>query len=96
MQKWLHDNDILMYLTHKSIVAERFIRTLKDRMYKRITTNDSKFYLSYLNKLVDQYNNTYHCSIGKRSIDADYSDFIEENEWSYKASKFKVGDSKCY
>ena len=30
-----------------------------------MTANDSKFYISYLNKLVDQYNNTYHHSIGK-------------------------------
>ena len=38
MQKWLGDNDILMYLTHnegKSVVVERFIRTLKDKIYKK-------------------------------------------------------------
>ena len=35
--------------------------------------NDSKSYLSYLNKLVDQYNNTYHHSINKKPIHADYS-----------------------
>ena len=48
-----------MYLTHnegKSVVAERFIRTLK-----------SKSYLSYLNKLMDEYNNTYHHSIDKKT-----------------------------
>ena len=68
MQKWLDDNDILMYSTHnegKSVVAERFIRTLKGRIYKKMTVNDSKSCLGYLNKLVDKYNNTYHCSIGK-------------------------------
>ena len=34
---------------------------------------DSKFYLLYLNKLVDQYNNTYHHSINKKPINTDYS-----------------------
>ena len=38
--------------------------------------NDSKFYLSYLNKLEDQYNNTYH-SINKKPINADYSGLTE-------------------
>ena len=36
MQKWLDDNDILMYSTHneaKSVVAERFIRTLKRKSH---------------------------------------------------------------
>ena len=55
MQKWLDDNNILMYLTHnedKSVVAERFIRTLKCKIYKKMTSNDKKSYPSYLNKLV--------------------------------------------
>ena len=36
-----------------------------NKVYKGMTTNDSKFYLPYLSKLVDQYNNTYHHSINK-------------------------------
>ena len=57
-----------------------------------MTANDSKSYLGYLNKLVDQYNNTYHCSIGKKPIDVDYSALNEDTESSHKAPKFKVGD----
>ena len=57
-----------------------------------MTANDSKSYLGYLNKLVDQYNNTYHCSIGKKPIDVDYSALNEDIESSHKAPKFKVGD----
>ena len=38
-----------------------------------MTTNDSKSYLSYLNKLLDQYNNTYHRSINKKPFNVDYS-----------------------
>ena len=43
-----------------------------------MTANDSKFYLSYMNKLVDQYNNTYHYSIGKKYINVDYSALTEK------------------
>ena len=63
MQEWLYNIDILMYSTYKegkSVITERFIKTLKAKMYKKMTANDSKSYFSYLNKLVDQYNNTYH------------------------------------
>ena len=88
VQKWLDDNDILMYSTHndgKFVVVERFIKTLKGKISKGMTANDSKSYLSYLNKSVDQYNNTYHCSTGKNPIDVDYSDLTEETELSFKA-----------
>ena len=46
-----------MYLTHnegKSVIAEGFITTLKAKIYKKMTANDSKSYFSYLDKLVDQ------------------------------------------
>ena len=37
-----------------------------------MTANDSKSDVSYLNKLEEQYNNTYHYSINKNSINDDY------------------------
>ena len=43
-------------------------------------TNDSKSYLLHLNKLIDQYNNTFHHSISKKPINADYSALTEKNE----------------
>ena len=52
--------------------------------------NDSKSYLGHLNKLVDEYNNTYHCSIGKKPFHADYSALSKEIESSYKSPKFKL------
>ena len=79
---------ILMYSTHyedKSVIAERFVKTLKSKTYKRITANDSKSYPLYLNKLVDQYNNTYHHSIKKRPVNADYSASTENIESNSKA-----------
>ena len=45
-----------------------------------------------MNKLVDEYNNTYHRSIGKIPIDADYSALTKEIESIHKAPKFKIGD----
>ena len=54
--------------------------------------NDGKSYLPYLNKLVDQYNNTYHCSINKKPINADYSTSTENIESNPKVPKFKVND----
>ena len=57
-----------------------------------MTAYDSKSYLSYLNKLVDQYNNTYHHSINKKPINADYSALTEKIETNPKAPKFKVND----
>ena len=49
-------------------MTERFIRTLKGKIYKKMIVNDSKYYLTYLNKLADEYNNTYHSSIGKNLL----------------------------
>ena len=45
----------------------------------KMTANDSKSYLSYLNKLVDQYNNAYHHSINKKPVGTDYSVLTEKN-----------------
>ena len=57
-----------------------------------MTANDSKSYLPYLNKLVDQYNNTYHHCINKKPINSDYSASAENIETNPKAPKFKVNN----
>ena len=57
-----------------------------------MTANDSKSCISYLNKLVDQYNNNYHHSINKKPNKADYSTLTKKNEENSKALKFKVND----
>ena len=54
-----------------------------------MTTNDNKSYLPYLNELVDQYSNTYHHSINKKPVNADYSTFTEKIETNPKVPKFK-------
>ena len=55
-----------------------------------MAANDSKSYLSYLNKLVDQNNNTYHHSIDKKPIIANYSSLTEKIVTNPKAPKSKV------
>ena len=57
-----------------------------------MTANDYKSYLSQLNKLADEYNNTYHRSIGKIPIHVNYPALSESSESSHKASTFKFGD----
>ena len=57
LQEWLDNNDILIYSALNEGKSVTFIKTLKPRISKKMTTNNSKSYLSYLNKLVDQQNN---------------------------------------
>ena len=57
-----------------------------------MAANDSKSYFHYLNKLVDQYNNTYHHSINKKPINADYSVLTKKNETNHKAPRFQVNN----
>ena len=57
-----------------------------------MTANNSKSCLLYLNKLVNQYNNTCHHFINKKPINADYFAFTEKFETNHKAPKFKFND----
>ena len=82
----------MSYNEGKPVVAEWFVITLQGKIYQTVTANDSKSYLGYFNKLVDEYNYSYHSSIGKKPIRADYSALTEEIESSDGASKFRVGD----
>ena len=95
-KKWLKDNDIIMYSTHnegKSVVAERFIRTLKNKIYKHMTAISKNVYYDVLDNIVDEYNNTYHNTIGMKPIDVKNYSFAEYNEESNeKDPKFKVGN----
>ena len=57
-----------------------------------MTANDIKSNLGYLKQLVDEYNNIYHCFVGKNTIDTDFSALFEKIEKNPKAPKFKVSD----
>ena len=87
-KKWLSDNDIIIYSTYnegKSVVAERFIRTLKNKLYKHMTAAGKNVYYDVLDYVVSKYNNTKHSTI--KNNKRVYID--EHNE---KDSRFKLGD----
>ena len=93
MQELLGNNDILIYSSHnegKSLITASFIKTLKAKIYKKVTVNDSISYLSYLNKLVDQFSNTYHQSINKNLLIFIIILWLKKIEINPKAPKFKV------
>ena len=71
-KKWLRDNNIEMYSTHnevKSVNAERFIRTLKNKIYKYMPSISKNVCIDKLDDIVKKYNNTYHTSIKMKPVD---------------------------
>ena len=63
---FLKINNIEMYSTYnegKSVVAERFIKTLKNKIFKHMTTISKNVYVDVLNDIVNRYNNTVHKTI---------------------------------
>ena len=93
---WLRDNDIVMFATHnegKSVIAERFIRTLKRKIYKYMTSISKNMYIDKLDDIVDEYNSTYHTTIKMKPIDVKDNTYINTSkEINNKDPKFKVGD----
>ena len=77
----------------KSVVAERFIRTLKNKIFKHITAISKNVYFDVLSDIVNKYNNTIHRTIKMKPIEVTNDSYAEYNEDSNKRnSKFKVGD----
>ena len=65
LKVFLKKNDIKMYSTFnegKSVVVERFIKTLKNKIYKHMTTIGKNVYFNVLDDTVKKYNNTVHSS----------------------------------
>ena len=95
-RKWLKDNDIEMYSINnegKSVVAKRFIRTLKNKIYKCMTSISKNMYIDELDDIVDEYNNTYYRTIKMKPIDVKDDTYIDfEKEVNDKDPKCKVGD----
>ena len=85
-----------MYSTHnegKSVVAERFIRTLKSKIYKYMISISKNVYIDKLDDGVGEYNNTYHTTIKIKPIDVKDNTYINTDEKiNDKDPKFKVGD----
>ena len=78
----------------KSIVAERFIRPLKNEIYKYMTSISKNVYIDRLNDIVNKYNNTYHITIKLKPVDVKSSTYIDSSkEINDKNPKFKIGDT---
>ena len=96
LKKWLKDIVIKMYSTYnegKSVAAERFIRILKNKIYKHMTDVSKNVYFNVLDDIVDDCNNTYHTTIKLKPKDVKSNSYAEYNEESNeKDPKFKVGD----
>ena len=96
-KKWLSDNDIIMYSTYNegnSVVAERFIRTLKSKLYKHMAAIGKNVYYDVLDDVVNKYNNTKLSTIKMKSIDVrdNNNKRVYIDEHNEKRSRFKVGD----
>ena len=95
-KKWLQDNDIVMYSTNnkgKSVFVERFIRTIKNKTYKYMTSISKNVYIDKLNDVVKEYNNIFHTSIKMKPTDAKDNTYIDvKKEINNKNPKFKVDD----
>ena len=94
-EKWLPDNDINMYSTYnegKAVVAERFIRTLKNKLYKHMTATGKNVYYDVLDDVVNKYNNIKHSTIKMKPIDVKNNKRVYIDEHNEKDSRFKVGD----
>ena len=66
LKKWLKENHIEMYSTHnegKSVVAERFIRTLKNKIFKHMIAVSKNAYFGVLDDIVSKYNKTFDRTI---------------------------------
>ena len=96
MKAWLQDNDIEMYSTikkGKSVVTERYIRTLKNKIYEDRTAVSKNVQKDKLDDKVNKYNNTYHRKIKMKPLDSKASTYIDfDVESNDKNQKFKVGD----
>ena len=96
MNSWLRDNNIEMYSTNnegKSVVVERLIRTLKNKIYKHMTAVSKNVYIDKLDDIVNEYNNTYHRAIKMKPVDVKDNAYIDSSkEVHYKDPKFEVCD----
>ena len=96
--------DITMYSTEneeKSSVVERWLRTIKEKMFKYFSTNATRRYIDVIDKMVEKYNNTKHSSIKMAPVQASLKKnevavwvnlYGNEHKTARPSQKFSVGD----
>ena len=96
MKSFFLNNTIKMYSTHnegKSVVAERLIRNLKNKIYKYMSSKSKNVYNDKLDDIVNEYNNTYHRTNKMKPVDVKSSTYIgSSKEINNEDDKFKIGD----
>ena len=94
---FLEINNIEMYSTYnegKSVVAERFIRSLKNKIFKHMTAISKNVYIDVLDDIVNKYNNTVHRTIKIKPIQFTGDSCAKNSEdFNKKDPKFKFGDN---
>ena len=95
-KRWLSKNNIIIYSMYnkgKSVVAEIFIRTLKNKFYKHMTATGKNVYYDVLDDVVNKYNNTKHSTIKMKPIDVgDNNERVYIDEHNKKSARFNEGD----
>ena len=85
-----------MYTAHveeKSVVTERFIRTLKKKIYKYMTSISNSVYIDKSNDVLKECSNTYYTTIKMKPIDVKSSTYIDfAVETNDRNPKFELGD----
>ena len=77
----------------KSVVAERFIRTLKNKLYKHMTATGKNVYYDVLDDVVNEYNNTKHSTIKMKPKDVkNDNNRVYIDEHNKKNARYNVGD----
>ena len=95
MKSWLQDNDLEINWTYnigKYVVIERFIRALKNKIYKYMSSLSKNVYVNKLDDIVNWYNNT-GSTMKMKPADVKASTYIDFNVENNDADpKFKVGE----
>ena len=92
-KKWLKDNDIEMYSIHnegKSVIAEIFVRALKTKIYKYMTSISKNVYIDKLDDKANEYNNAHHRIIKMKPVDVKNNRFIDSIELMIKTLNLKL------
>ena len=96
MKLWLEKNGIERYSMHnagKSVIAEIFIRTLKNKIYKYMTSISKTVYIDKLDDIVNKYDNTYS-TIKMKPVDVKSNTYIDfSKEVNDKNPKSKIADN---
>ena len=99
IKSWLQENDTEMYSTNnegKGVVAERFIRISKNKIYKYMTSVLKNVYIDNLDHIVNNCSNTYHNTIIDFNKENNEDDPKFEVRDHVRISKYKKNFAKCY